>query len=111
MPLQTLQEGSYTFAAAGDAWVTLNTTSPNTVRGYLQAIIDVSALAAGATLEVRVLEKVVAGGAQVVLCAQVVSGPIATALVTPAFNVANGWDVQVRQRTGTPIAIGYSLRM
>ena len=103
--------GTITLGSISDAWTTLNTPTPETTQGTFQFWFDLNALLAGDTYEARLTEKVIssAGAAREVfrMCwanAQAKVDP------SPALILLHGWDLQVRQRTGTVKAIPWSIR-
>lgn len=99
------REGTANVAATATEY-TLNGTSPETTPCTLQGLIGTSALAAGDELAVRVYEKVISGGTQLLVWeATATYGTLV--LVLPALILGNGWDVKVIQTAG--VAIGANL--
>lgn len=88
-----------------------DTGDAQTTDGVLQAWLDVSAMAAGDQLQVRVYEKARSGDTQRVVYEDVLSGAQATPIyVTPALTVMHGWDVTADALAGT-ITVNWSLRL
>lgn len=87
------------------------TLTPQTDDCMLQGWINFSAMAAGDTYEIRVLEKVKASDTQGDVVSPVrVSGPQAIPYVFPTLILGNGWDVTVKKIAGTDRSISWSLR-
>ena len=78
---------------------------------YMQAFIDLNALAAGDVFEMKIYEKIQSGGTQRVVAtatfANVQSDPI---YVHPALHLVYGWDVTLKKLSGTDRSISWSLR-
>lgn len=102
--------GTKNIASTGVEY-TLNATSPETTFCTLQGFVDVSAMAAGDEIAVRIYEKVISGGTQrLVWEAYARFGTLV--VVLPGLMLVNGWDVKVIQTAGSAIGnnLPYSLR-
>lgn len=83
--------------------------SPMTTQGYVQAIVDVAALAAGDLLQMTVYEKANAGTQRVAWQAAI--PPMAQSYVTPMFLLGEGWDVTLKKSAGADRSILSSVRI
>jgi hypothetical protein len=86
------------------------TLTPITDDGVYQALVDFNAITAVADeFEVKVYEKVNAGGTQ-----HVIYGPVSITkpevLVIPSLALLHGWDVTVKRTAGTDRSIVWSIR-
>lgn len=102
--------------------LTVNTTELSLVTGTsvlgtvatdcsAEVNIDLSQLAVGDAVRVRVREKVVAAGAQVVFHDATYAGPItAPGLKLPVGLGMHGWDVTIVKVGGVTRSIPYSIR-
>lgn len=91
----------------------LNTTSPETTDGIYQLFIDVANMVAGDTLELRIEEKVISAGTiRTIFCATLVGaqGADSAAWVSPSMILLHGWDMTLKQTTGTGRAFPWSIR-
>jgi hypothetical protein len=92
---------------------TLNTTTPNTTAGVYQLFLDVANLAAGDTLEVRVIEKARTGDtARVVFMGTLTNaqGTDSAMYATPPLTLGVGWDITIKQTAGSVRAFPWSIR-
>jgi len=93
--------------------LTTDSSGPDveTSDGVFQAFIDLNALAAGDTFELKVYEKVLSGSTQRLVYTMSFSGvqaePIA---VTPSLVLINGWDMTLKKLAGTDRSIDWSIR-
>ena len=85
-------------------------STPKTTLGYVQAVIDLGALAAGDQYQVRIYERT-DGAAQRPLITASVSGAQAESYVTPLLLLGEGWDVTIKKLAGTDRAISWSVRV
>lgn len=86
--------------------------SPMTDDGVMQAVIDLSAVALGDEYRLRVYEKTEASGTQRISYEATFVGPQSMpTLMTPAFIVAEAWDVTLTKIAGTDRAIRWSIRV
>lgn len=88
-----------------------STIASNTTAGVYQAFVDLNALAAGDTFQLKIYEKVASGGTQrvvqTVYFTGVQSDPIA---VTPSLVLINGWDITLKKIAGTDRSLVWSIR-
>jgi hypothetical protein len=90
---------------------TLNTTTPETTAGVYQLVLDLNALAAGDTLEIRLKEKAGAATTQRLLLLDTLTGVQAEPLwMSPSLHLRHGWDMTVKQTAGVGRAIPWSIR-
>lgn len=91
----------------------LNTSTPETTDGVYQVFIDVSAMVAGDTTEIRIKEKATSGGTQRTLfCATLfhAQGADSALWVSPSLVLLHGWDVTLKQTVGTGRTYPWSIR-
>jgi hypothetical protein len=91
----------------------LNSPTPNTTDGIFQLFVDVNAMVAGDTLELRIKEKVVsAGSVRTIFVATLVGaqGADSHGWVSPSMILLHGWDMTLKQTTGTGRAFPWSIR-
>ena len=109
MALTEYESGSQTCVITTEH--TLNTTTPNTDAGVYQLVLDVNALVAGDTLEIRIKEKARSSTTQRLLFLDSLSGAQTEPLwMSPSLHLRHGWDCSVRQVAGTGRAIPWSIR-
>lgn len=91
---------------------TLNSPDPATTTGVFQLFLDVNALAAGDVLEVRMKEKVIAGGTARAMMWSLAGaqGADDALFATPPMTLGIGWSATIKQTAGTGRAIPWSLR-
>lgn len=90
----------------------LNTDTPMTDPGTYQLYVDTSAMLSGDILELRVKEKVRAGGTQRTVFLDTLGGVQAEpAWVSPAIILLHGFDFTLTQTEGSPRAYPWSIRM
>lgn len=98
-------------AAVIDTEHVLNTTSPETTDGAFQFLIDLSVLAAGDIVEIRIKEKVQSTSTQRLVWmgtyAHAQSEPIAA---SPPIILLHGWDITLTQTDGTARTFEWSIR-
>jgi hypothetical protein len=101
--------GSQTATISTEHVVTAN---PETTAGVYQFYVDINALAdASEIVEIRVREKARSGDTQrTVWTATFRGGSGRTLVVTPALMLMHGWDLTIRQTTGTGRAFLWSVR-
>lgn len=110
--IQTLYTGTLTVGTTELSLVTgTSTLGASTTAASAEADIDLSALAAGDAVRVRVREKIVAGGSQVVLFDATYAGPLQEpGLKLPLGLMVNGWDVTIVKIGGVTCSVPYSIR-
>lgn len=90
---------------------TLNTTSPETTDGVFQFYVDVAAMAAGDTLEIRVKEKARSADTQRVAVLDVIShSQIEPLWISAPLILLHNWDFTIKQTAGTGRAFPWSIR-
>lgn len=90
---------------------TLNATTPETETGTFQLVVDASAMQSGDTLEIRVKEKARSSTTQRLAYMDTLVGAQAEPLwVAPALILLHGWDVTLKQTTGTDRSYPWSIR-
>jgi hypothetical protein len=92
---------------------TLNTTTPETTDGVFQFTVDLAAMVAGDTTEIRLKEKAGSGTTQRTIWASTHVGAQSAdgALwVSPAVVLLHGWDFTLKQTAGTGRAYPWSIR-
>jgi len=106
MAVTTYASGTQSCSAATEHTLTAN---PETTPGAYQLMLDLSDLAIGEDLTIRIKEKVISGGTQRVVwpdyVANVQSPPN---WVSPVLMLLNGWDMSITS-SGTP-SIPWSIR-
>ena len=91
----------------------LNTSTPETTDGIYQLFVDLNAMAAGDTLELRIKEKVISSGTiRTIFVATLVGaqGADSAAWVSPSMILLHGWDMTLKQTAGTGRAFPWSIR-
>lgn len=107
------QEDSATISTTEYSLVNDSTSlAASTEEAAVSLWLDVSALAAGDEFEIRVYEKVMAGGTQrLVQAPWVLNGAQASPIWTsPALHLANGWDFTLKRTAGSDRSITWSIR-
>lgn len=93
---------------------TLNPTTPETTVGMFQLVVDLSAMQAGDTVELRVKEKAQnAAGTQRTVFTDTYSdaqSADSASYASPALILGNGWDMTLKQTAGTGRAYPWSIR-
>lgn len=106
--------GTRTAGTPPEASFTVLGTTTDTTDGVFQFFIDVSALANGATsdsIEIQILEKATSGSTQyVIMEAYLVGAQDEPIWVSPALILMHGWQIQIKQITGTARSFPWSIR-
>ncbi len=87
-----------------------SSASPQTSDNTIQVWVSGENLAAGDQYQIRVYEKVVSGGNQLVFYEMILDGGQSKGVVLPALMVMHGWDVTVKKLAGTSRTIIASVR-
>ena len=93
--------------------MTTDTAGPSvtTAAGTYQAFIDLSALAAGDVYRLRIYERVITGGSQLVCGEFIFNGATSEqAAVTATLILEVGWDMTLTKLAGTDRSISWSIR-
>ena len=93
--------------------LTTDTAGPDadTTECYVQAFVDLNALAAGDQYELKIYEKIQSGGTQRLLNSVTFTGVQSNPIyVHPPLHLKYGWDVTLVKLAGTDRAISWSLR-
>lgn len=114
MAITVHADGTRTAGTPPEASFTVLGTTTDTTDGVFQFFIDCANLAGGATpdtLEIQVLEKVLSSGTQRIVFESVLYGvqdePI---WCSPSLILMQGWQIQVKQTTGTARTFDWSIR-
>jgi len=106
--------GTRTAGTPPEASFTVLGTTTDTTDGVYQFFIDVSNLAGGAspdTIEIQVLEKVLSAGTQrLVFESTLVGAQDEPIWASPSLILMHGWQIQLKQTTGTARSFGWSIR-
>lgn len=87
------------------------TANPETTDGVFQLVVDVAAMVLGDTLELRIKEKARSGDTQrQVWMIPLIGPPTDTLFVSPPIMLLHGWDMTLKQTTGTGRAFPWSIR-
>jgi len=89
---------------------TYSSGSPQTGDYTIQVLVSGQNLAAGDQFQIRVYEKVVSGGTQILFHEATLTGGQAKGLPIPALMVMHGWDVTIKKISGTDRTIIASVR-
>lgn len=90
---------------------TLNTTTPETTDGVFQFMVDLTNMATGDVVEIRVKEKVQSTGTQrQVWLATYAHAQVSPIAVSPSLILLHGWDLTLTQTAGTGRAFPWSIR-
>lgn len=112
MPIAEYAAGTETVTTT--EWsITTDTAGPDaqTDDGVYQALLDLSALAAGDVFEFRAYEKVQAAGTQRgVFTASFAGAQHDPVWVSPTLVLLHGWDMTIKKISGTDRAIEFSVR-
>lgn len=111
MPIAELYSGTEAVGATEHSCTT-DTSGPDadTTAGVIQVFLDVSGMAAGDQLQIRVYEKVRAVDTQRVVYEAILTGAQAQPIwVSPSLILLHGWDVTLDALVGT-ITINWSIR-
>lgn len=84
--------------------------TPITADGIYQAFIYAVAMVAGDEFQIKVYEKVLAGGTQRVLFDVNIVGPQSGPVVVPSLLLLHGWDITVKKISGTDRTVEWSIR-
>lgn len=112
MTISSLYENTATISGT-EYSLTANSTAlaEKTDDGCFQAFIDLNAMTATETYEIKIYEKTVSGGTKRLIevwsFTGVQSRPI---FVSPAFIFMHGWDVTCKKIAGTDRSIAWSIR-
>jgi len=88
---------------------TYNSASPMTTTGYVQAVIDASAMVAGDIMEVRFYKAVAGGSAGLLHDLVTLSGVQSQRFSWPLDLLNTGWDITVKITTATSRSIGFTV--
>lgn len=96
---------SGTISISGEKSVVSGTNTLQTVTddGVYQVFLDLSDMAAGENVGLKVKEKVVSGGSQVDIYSAEFSGTQRSPFVTPSLILMHGWDVTLDGTTGVVV--------
>ncbi len=109
--MATFAEESGTQTATISTEHVLNGTSPNTVDGVYSFWVSTENMVAGDTLELRIKEKVISGGTQLLVSIATISGVQADkAWTSPSLILFHGWDFTLKQTAGTGRNFPWSIR-
>lgn len=88
------------------------TAGPETTAGAFQVFMDFNPSVAIDVFEIRIKEKVIAGGTERVVWFDVVKNLQGEEKnwVSPVLMLINGWDVSIKQTLGTSRTIPWSIR-
>lgn len=86
------------------------TLTPIATANTIQLFLDASAIAAGDEFELRIYEKVLTGGSQVLVFPIVTLTSGIDAWVSPALRMEHGYDVTLLKAAGTDRSISWSIR-
>lgn len=104
-------DGSATIGTQEYFLVSQSTTqTARTTDAFAQILIDFGAMQAGDVYEWRVLEKINAGTQRTVLGPERVVGAQAAPVWIPGIFLKDGWEVGVKQISGTARTISWSIR-
>lgn len=104
-------DGTRTAGTPPEAGFTVLGTTNDTTIGVFQIFIDLGAMTNGDEIEIQVLEKALSGGTQRVVYSSVVSHAQDEPLwASPSLILYHGWQVQLRQITGTARSFPWSIR-
>lgn len=114
MTITALHEDSATISTTEyslPADTTAGVPTSQTTDGVFQVYLDLNALAAGDSYELKVYEKVQSAGTQrLVSKAYFVGVQSDPHFVMPTLILMHGWDVTLKKLAGTDRAIGWSIR-
>ncbi len=104
--------GTLTISTTEQSLISGNSTlQSNTTAGVYELWLDLSALAAGDGVQLKLKEKVISGGTQNIAEGPVYSGPQSPPIVIYVSSILmNGWDITLTQTGGVARAIPYSIR-
>lgn len=82
-----------------------------TTDGVYQLFLDLNALAAGDSFQIRIYEKVQSSGTQRLVYEAIVTGAQgAPVFVAPSMVLLHGWEMTLKKLAGTDRAIPWSIR-
>jgi hypothetical protein len=93
--------------------LTTDTAGPDadTTECWMQVFLDLSALAAGDQVEMKIYEKIAGGGTQRLIDTATFTGVQSVPIyVHPPLHLKYGWDVTLKKLSGTDRSISWSLR-
>jgi len=106
--------GTRTSGTPPEASFTVLGTANDTTDGVYQFFLDAANLVGGTTpdtIEIQVLEKAISSGTQRLVFEAVIAGvqdePI---WASPSLILMHGWQIQVKQTTGTARSFDWSIR-
>lgn len=106
-----IEEGSQTTVVSTEH--TLNGTSPQTTDSIVQVFVDLSNMQSGDTIEFRIKEKTRTADTQQVIFKETYNDAQDSdfsLMVSPSLMLAKGWDVTLKQTTGTSRSFPWSIR-
>lgn len=86
------------------------TIASQTDDGVYQCMIDFANMTTTEKYQIKVKEKVQAGGTQRDIYTSVIEGVQGEPFVIPSLILANGWDITLKKLAGTDRSIGWSIR-
>lgn len=108
MAVSSLFEGSIALTVGIET-----TIAAATDNGVFQPWFDISQLASGDTLEIRLYEKVIPAGTQRLFLLDTIVGPVTgdqLIWVGPSIVLLHGWAFGLKQTGGVAISVDYSIR-
>lgn len=111
MAISEYKTGSATISTAEYSLVTPGTTlATDTTDGVFQVFVDLSAMTATETYDLKIYEKVTSGGSKQVVYEARFQGSQGGPFVSPSLILINGWDVTMYKYAGTDRSIAWSIR-
>ena len=112
MAITQAYSGTLTSSTTEQSFISGNTTlQSSTTAGVYQLMVDLSALAAGDSVRIRVKEKAISTATQYAIADETYAGPLSAPLYSsPSFILMDGWDMTLVQVGGTARSIPYSIR-
>lgn len=113
MPITTAYTNTATISSAETSLVSANTTLPTITAepGIYQVALDLSALAATDTYELRIYDAAAAAGTKRIAMRRRITGALDEPIyITPSLLLMHGWDVSLTKIAGTDRSVSWSIR-
>jgi hypothetical protein len=111
MAISEHASGTRTAGTPPEAGFTVLGTTTDTTDGVFQFFVDCANMARGDTIVIQVLEKALSAGTQRIVYQAVLANQQDEPIwVSPSLILMHGWQVQMKQTTGTARSFDWSIR-
>jgi hypothetical protein len=112
MPISTPYTGTATITSTELSMVSGTTTLQTVANapGVYQVVADLSALASGGAVDLRLYEAARSGGTKRLVYTERFTGPLTEPmLILPSTILVHGWDYTLQKASGTDRAVSWSI--